>query len=259
MSIFAPSTFTEGSGLLDDVDVTFKEVRVAMFDYNGTVAVPVPALRIQMELEDGSGHEQYYSMGKASDWQPNEDGTSVVAVGKATGIASSSNAAVLLASMVNNGFPENRITDDVRCFEGMKAHMSRIAAPKRSGITKAPRADGRVFEDTVLVVGSIISLPGEKKAAPPKGKPNTATATQAKSATATAATEVVEDLDSKCTEVLMEILAENPDGVSKSMIPKLAFPKVGAMKDKNKIITRMFADDFLNNGPWTFEGGKVSL
>ena len=78
MSVLAPSSQQEGSGLLDNVDVTFAEVRVVLWDYNGKVSVPVPALKVSMELDDGIAQEQYYSLGKATDWQPNEDGTQIV-------------------------------------------------------------------------------------------------------------------------------------------------------------------------------------
>jgi hypothetical protein len=262
MSVLAPSSYVEGSGLIDDVDVTFAEVRVVSWDYNGKVAVPVPALKINMSMEDGTLHEQYYSLGKASDWQPSDDGKQIIAVGKATGLTSSSNAAQLIQSMVNCGFPEAKITEDVTCFEGLNAHMSRIPAPKRGGAPKPPREDGRVFEDTILVVGSIISFPWDKKAA--KGKPATAgTAASAKPATAkavpAAAAATTDDLDERCAEVLMEILAANPNGMKRAQIPGAAFKLVAKDPNKNKIVTRIFAEDFLSNGAWTYANGEVSM
>lgn len=263
MSVFQPKNMVEGGGLLDDVDAVIKEMRVVNWDYNGKVPVPVPALKATLEIDgvDG-GHEQYWSMGKGTDWQPSEDGFSVVAVGKATGITRSSNAGILIESMVNAGFPENKVTDDVRCFEGLKAHWTRVSAPKRAGSApKAPRADGRVFEDTILTVGSILSLPGEKKkaTAPPKAAAGSS-APKTTAAPAPAAPVAADgDLDDRCTELVMEVLAENPNGVTKSQLPGLVFKKVGKDANKNKIVTRVFQEDFLTSGAWTYEGGKVSL
>lgn len=266
MSVLAPENQQEATGLLNDVDVKFAEVRVVTWDYNGKVPSPVPALKVTMELEDGSMQDQYYSLGKATDWQPNEDGTTIVAVGKATGIANNSNSALLINSLVNAGFPENKITDDVRCFEGMVAHMSRIPAPKRGGMPKAPREDGKVYEDTVLVAETIISFPWDKKA--PAGKPKTAGAgvakpTTAKPAATTAASDEgeVNEVDTRCAEVLLEILGENPNGVGKSQLPGLALKKVGKEANKNLIVTRIFQEAFLNaeGQPWTFANGKVTM
>ena len=262
MSIFNPENFTAGTGLLDDVDVEFKEVRVSMFDYNGkALNGPVPALQVTMEVEGGEDHVQYYSMGKASDWQPSDDGCSVVAVGKATAIANNSNAAILISSLVNAGFPVNKIDDDVRCFEGLKAHMTRVPAPKRGTQPKAPREDGRVFDDTILTVGTIIALPGEKGKATPKGKPNTGTAPAATKPTTPAP--AAEDLDEVCSGLLIEILSEAGAPMAKSKIPPLALAKAKERKDKSKVVSRIFAEAFLKtgaeNGMWVYEGGQVSL
>lgn len=265
MGFLSPESFVEGGGLLDDVDVTFKQVRVKSWDYNGKVPAPVPALELTMEVEGVEGDQvQYYSIGKGTDWQPSEDGHSVVAVGKATGITSSSNAAIFIKSMVDAGFPSNKIEDDVRCFEGLKAHMTRIPAPKR-GVTPTPREDGKQFDSTILTVGSIISLPWENKgkATAPKGKPTTSPSPAGKTAatktTASAPVSSDEDIDTVCTEVLIGVLTEKGEPISKAQIPGLVLPKVKDRKDRNKIVSRVFAEDFLQNGPWTYEGGKVSL
>jgi hypothetical protein len=270
MSFLSPENQQEGTGLLSDVDVKFAEVRVVTWDYNGKVPSLVPALKVTMELEDGQMQDQYYSLGKATDWQPNEDGTQIVAVGKATGIANNSNSALLINSMVNAGFPENKITNDVRCFEGITAHVARVPAPKRGGAPKPPREDGKVYEDTVLVVETIISFPWDKKAASTAGKPKTGAAAATKAApkaapkaAAAAAAEVEDDnpIDSRCTEVLLEILGENPDGVGRSQLPGLALKKVAKEADKNAIVTRIFQEAFLNveGQPWTFAGGRVTM
>jgi hypothetical protein len=264
MSVLAPENQQESTGLLNDVDVKFAEVRVVTWDYNGKVPSPVPALKVTMELEDGNMQDQYYSLGKATDWQPNEDGTTIVAVGKATGIANNSNSALLINSLVNAGFPANKIADDVRCFEGMVAHMSRIPAPKRGGTPKPPREDGKVYEDTVLVAETIVSFPWDKKAA--AGKPKTAGAAATKPAAAkpapTAVDEGAEDeVDTRCSEVLLEILGENPNGLGKSQLPGLALKKVGKEANKNLIVTRIFQEAFLKaeGQPWTFANGKVTM
>lgn len=265
MSLFNPENFVEGSGLLDDINVLFKEARAEMFDYNGK-ATAAPCIRITMEDDDGAEHLQYFSMGKATDWQPSEDGLSVIAVGKATGIANSSNAAQLIASLVNCGFPANKITDEVTWLEGLRVHLSRVPAPKRGGLVKPPREDGRVFEDTILTVSEILQYPWDKKAAAPKGKPATGKpATGGKATTtstaAAAAPPADDDLDGQCTGILLEILGEKDGGpIKKNLIPSLAMAKVKADPNRNKIIARIFTDDFLKTeAGWSFENGAVSM
>lgn len=265
MSIFQPSKAVEGGGLLDDVDALIKEARVEIWDYNGKVAVPVPALKLTLAV-DGIDEDQlqYFSLGKATDWQPNEDGTGIVAIGKATGIVRSSNAMIFITSLVNAGFPENKIPegDTVTWLEGTKVHLSRVPAPKRGGVVKAPREDGRVFEDTVLTVSSIISFPWDKKGAKaPAGKPAAGKPATTKAPTpAPAAAEAGDDFDTRVSEVLMGIVAEHPEGLKKSTIPGLALKIVAKDADKNKVVTRIFQEDFLNlqNG-WKYENGMVTL
>lgn len=267
-SFLAPSNQQEATGLIDNVDVTFNEVRVVLWDYNGKVPNLTPALQVTMGLDDDSVQVQYYSLGKATDWQPNEDGTQIVAVGKATGIATNSNAALLINSLVNAGFPENKVTDDVRFLEGLKVHMARVPAPKRGGAPKPPREDGRVFEDTVLVAESIISFPWDKKSTTPKGKPATAGTTAGKPATAkttapaaAAQTEAGgdDDIDSRCQAFMLEILAENGNSIAKNQIPGLMLKKAAKDPDKNTMVSRAFQDAFLSAGPWEFQNGKVTL
>lgn len=264
-SMFNPENFVEGGGLLDDINVLFKETRIEMFDYNGKADAAAPCLRVTMEDDDGAEHLQYFSMGKASDWQPSEDGTTVIAVGKATGIANSSNAAQLIASIVNAGFPTNKITDDIRWLEGIRAHLSRVPAPKRGGLVKKPREDGRVFEDTILIVSEILQYPWDKK--PAKGKPAGGTAPAAgKPATAgtkapASAPPADVDIDSVCAETLLEILSEQGGGpIKKAQIAPLAMKKVKDKPYRNQVVATIFKDDFLKTqAGWTFENGEISL
>jgi hypothetical protein len=43
-------------------------------------------------------------------------------------------------------------------------------------------------------------------------------------------------------------------------LPGLVFKKIDkADPNKNKITTRVFAEDFLTAGPWMYEGGKLTM
>lgn len=259
-SMFAPSSFAVGGGLLDDVDVVVKEASIAMFDYAGTRPDAVPAILFKLGVKDGEDVDQYFTVGKSSDWMPSEDGTKLVAIGKATQLNMSSNGAIMLKSIVDAGFPEGKISDDITCFQGMEGHVMRVPAPKR-GLAKAPRADGKVYEDTILVFATITKLPWEKKAAagkaPAKGKAAPAPA---------AAEEAPEDeegevsLEDRTQAILLEILGDNPNGIKKQELPGLIFKKVGAADPQRTAMLQLaFKDEFLRSGPWSFDKGKITM
>ena len=85
-----PSSYTSG-GLIDDCDVTFKELRFALWDYDGKADADVPALRVTMETEDGESTIQYFSAGRTDHFMPTEDGLG--AVGSHTCLLYTSDAA----------------------------------------------------------------------------------------------------------------------------------------------------------------------
>ena len=254
-----PEDFTEGGGLIDDVNVTFKGVAFEMFDYQGKVSTGVPSLCIVMEDEEEDEHTQYYSMGNAQDWAPSPDGKKLVAVGSATGIRSSSNGAILLKSIVDSGFPTDKIDDDITVFEGMKCHVIRIPAPKRAGIKTKKRDDGKEYEKTILVVDEIISFPWDKakpKGAP-KGKKGT---TKSKKATKAKTSESTEDLTGKAKETVLGVVLEAGE-VDKKVLPTKVFQVLKNDPDRNAIAKMVFDDDFLSNGDWEYdqESGTLSM
>lgn len=249
-ALLKPGSFVEGGGLISDVDVVFQEVKFAMWDYNGSIPVANPAVMVKMTEEDGTEHVQYWSAGQSKDWVASDDGKKLVAVGNASGINSSSNAGILLTSIINAGFPEDRVTDDIGVFQGMKCHVIRQAAPKRN-VVKQPRADGRVYEDTVLIVSKINQLPWEKKGA--------ATKTAAgKAATPTAVENDGDAIAAKATDVVMEILTAEGKGIPKQQLVTKVFQAAKSDPDRNKLVQMVHKDEFLSNGPWAYSGGVVS-
>lgn len=259
MSLLNPKGFSEGGGLLDDINATVKEARFEIFDYQGK-GTAAPSMRFTLALEDGSDVTQNWSCGKATDWQPSEDGKTLVAIGRATALNRQSNIALLLESIVNSGFPEDKIGDEITVFEGMEAHFIRVPAPERKGIAKRTDAQGNVIEQTILTVDKINKLPWEKKAAAPKGAAKAAAA-PAKGAPAKAAPAAAAagDLTEVASNAIVEILAENPEGIAKAQLPALLFKKLATHPQKAQVLQVAFKDDFLSSGSWTYEGGKLSL
>jgi hypothetical protein len=248
------SDMVEGGGLLDDVEATITNIRFALWDYGGRVADQIPAVEVELETDNGEKATQYWSAGKSKDWVPSADGRRLEPIGNAKGINVSSNAGILLTSIVNAGFPEDKIGDDISVFEGMVAHFIRVPAPKRSGLAKAPRADGRDFgEATILTVDKIVKLPWEK------GKVARGGATSKASGAGARAPEQAQDLTTKATETAMAILADNPGGIPKAKLATTVFQSLKDDPDRNAIVQIVYKDDFLSAGPWKFEKGVVSL
>ncbi len=249
-----PSGFVEGAGLLDNVDVKFKKVRFEMFDYGGKSISAVPALKIEMEQEDGSSAEQYFSAGSAADWSPSKDGTKLVSVGNARGINKGCNMAILINSIIEAGFPEDKITDDCTVFEGMEVHVIRVKAPERKGIVKQPRADGKEYEQTNLVVDAIHKLPWETKKGGSKGT------SKASTGASNEESEGEESFEDKMFGIVLGVLSDAGDKpIDKKALSQKVFVAMKGDADRNKGAQMAFNDEFLSSGPWDFDGEKVKL
>lgn len=250
-----PDDFQEGGGLVDDVDVVMKECRFEMFDYQGSVPEPVPSLKVLMTDDDGNDIDQYYSMGSAKDWIPSEDGKQLMSVGTATGIRASSNGGIFIKSLIDAGFPVDKMGSDISSIDGLKAHVIRVPAPKRSGIKQSAKQKEREEKygpPTLLVVGEVISLPWEKTK--PKGAP----AGKKASAKAEAAPDQGDDVSEAAINAIMEILSENGTAAKKELPAKL-FQSLKEDPNRNEIIKLAFDDNFLASGPWTYDDGVLVM
>ena len=255
-----PEDFAAGGGLIDDVDVVLVSCLFDMFDYNGTVQPGVPSLRLELEAGMDENIIQFYSMGNANDWLPSDDGSQLVAVGKAANIRLTSNGGILLKSMIDAGFPAEKLTDDITILDGMEVHMIRVPAPERPGLKNKKE---KKFEDTLLIVSEIKTLPWEKKAAKAttKAKPVGApAAAKAKKETAKAKPEVAEEGDDAVSDAavaaVLAILAEEGT-ITKKALPGKIFQTEKENPDRNAIVKLVFDDEFLGAGPWEYEDGVL--
>lgn len=257
-ALLQPSSFTQG-GLIDDIDVTIQSSRFELYDYDGKVQSPTLALHLSLVDDDGLVSEQYYSAGDPKFFVPSKDGKEAVPVGSKTTLSAGSNAAMFLVSLVNAGYPEDQMGSDVSVFEGMKVHVGRVAQPKRSGIIKGGDDNGR--EKTVLCVTKIISMPGQA----PVSKGKAATPKAAGKAAAPAQQSLPDggdDLDATLTEVVMEALGEAGGTIAKKAIAQVVFKAAafsGDAKARAAATKRVFSDEFLTAGPWSFDGTNITM
>jgi len=235
-----PETFTEGGGLLDDVDATIKEANYEMFTYPNT-SISAPALKVVLTDDDGQDHTQHYTCGDSKNMAPSGDGTKLIPLGKSKSLSKDSNPAMLMPSLLEAGFPTSSLNgSDCTVLVGIKAHWLRKPVPK-----KKPNDKDR----SVLCATEVISLPGEK------GKAKKTTA----KATAAAATSDGDDFASDARTLVMEVLATNGSIDKKALLAQVT--KLGAdrrMKVRN--IIPLITDDFLGSDEavWNFDGNTIS-
>lgn len=256
-----PEDHIEGGGLIDDVDVEITEARFDMFDYNGKAA-PAPALRVEMVTEEDEKDIQYYSVGNAASWAPSDDGSQIMAIGKDTALRMTTNCGILLKSLIDAGFPGDKLGDDISILDGLKCHVLRIPAPKRSGLNTVPAAEGeKKFEKTILIVSEILTLPWEKAAKKKASKKSSGGgAAKKKAATKKAVpAEDEADLNESATEAIMGLLAENDGSITKKELAGKLFQSLKGDSNQGAIVKLGFNDEFLSEGPWDYEDGTLTM
>lgn len=236
-------------GLIDDQDVTFTGLSFTIWDYEGKSNMRVPALKLEMEDGDGNPHVQYYSAGDLKNWEPDEDGLSLKKVGSQSAISQSSNTGQFLASLVNSGFPEDKLEGDVSVAVGVKAHVLRAAQLERPGIDTA-KSDRKL---TILLVSKVISTPFDEK----KGKGKTKT----KGTAAAASVSGSDEIKTKATDVVLQILTEVGGTIQKSKLSQAVFKKLVGDDDRNDVVKMAFNESFLggDDTPWNYNGVEISL
>lgn len=261
-----PSEMKHGTGLINDVDVTVREARWVSWDYQGKIQTPVLAMGITFVTDDGEEHDQYFSAGNDAlkSFVPSKDGKTTVAVKEGGGLNDNSTLALFMVSLVEAGFPEDKLGDDATALEGLYCHIVRKPQPKREGIAKQ---EGQ-REQTYIAVEKIHSLPWEKKVSKPGGvaakksvvgKP-AAAAAAGKTNGAAAPTDDSE-LDAKAMGAVMDAAMGNGGSIAKSGLSQAIFKALVKDPDRNKVVTLAFKDEFLaaEGRPWTYDGTTVAV
>lgn len=261
-----PDSATHG-GLIDDIDVEITDAQTALYDYGGqSDSGEVPVLAVEFTDVNGKAEIQYYSLGKAEDWAPTEDGSGFVALSGKTGFNDSTNIMRFFKSLVEQGFPSDKLDEgDVKVLIGLKAHVNQTVV-ERTGLVRTGKNAARPPQ--VLLVTKIHHLPGAKGTAPVKAAAGTKAAGGKANGAAAAATTTAsagDDIDAKVTEVLQAALMENSP-IAKKDIGKLVFQALTAEKlptaQVNKHVMRSGAADFLKSLAEIgigFDGKELSL
>jgi len=265
------------SSLIDDIDIEVIRARFVLYDFEGKSDGEKTCLCLTMKDLDGNEHPSYYSAGDPQYFVPSEDpknedlnGIDLVAVGEKKIINGSTNCAVFITSLFNAGFPEDLMEQgDVRVLEGLKAHVNRVAQPKRNNL---PKKDGQKADPTVLVVTSILALPGESKpvtktaaktaaTTKPNGAAKPAAKATAQTASPSSGAEVDQDLLTELTGEIIGLFAEKGATEMKRVdITKGLFSSIDKTNpNRNKLIQLAGQEPYLKAiEGFTFDGSKLS-
>jgi len=270
-----PEDAVSGSGgLLDDANATIETCRAALWDYNGKIPSPVVAMAVTFQPDpDPEGGVQpkvvqYYSAGDPKNFVPSQDGHKFVPVGDATGLNDNCNAMAFIISMLNavNGFPADKLSDDLSVFDGVKVYVKRMPQPKRPGLVKAADQKG---DGKILLVQKILSFPWDSQGAVPKKAGKAAgpkvvqgpgpVASQAAAAGALTPTGLVE----KGVSTMLGILSGKGGSITKAQIAQEAFKVLQKDPDRNELMKMLYSDAFLKGAhgevPWEFDGTTITM
>jgi len=238
-----PSTFVEGGAVPVDKNLLWKENRFALFDYtkkDGTVVATTMALRVTYVDDDGTEYVQHYSASDPERFLPSKDGKKMVPQGAAQIPTKSSNFYLLMNALINAGFPEDRIDDDISCLDGLKTFNIGMPEPKRVGLKREEAAEG-ARERVISVPSKIINLPWEKG-----------------SKTAAAGKKAPES-DTDSSDEAMKIVANLLEKADSATRQNVATTAIRAKKPA--VAKYVFTDDFqvaLLSGGYSIDGDTIT-
>jgi hypothetical protein len=244
-----PDDAGAGGLAIDDVDCTIQECRfVDDFDYGGKVS-PMPlSLRVTFSSEAFAEPQvQHFSAGSLDRFVPSDDGlVAEPAEGQDQDILliKTTNALLFITSLTDNGFPKDKIADEVDVFEGTDVHVRQIPRPKMRGIDKEGGP-----EKTILAVTKIHKLPWEKKGKGKKG------GKAKKEETVEASAEISE----KALEVVMAAVSASDNGILKKDLLVEVFKAMAKDEDRTAVVNLIKKGDFLSEGPWTYDEDTETL
>lgn len=253
-----PSDFVEGGAVPVDRNLLWEKCRFALFNYtkkDGTVVATTTSAEIHYKDDDGQEFVQNYSVGDPERFMPSADGKTLVATGAAQALSKSSNFYLLLNALINAGFPENKLSEDISSLDGLYTYNIGLPEPKRAGLARAV-AEGETARERVISVPSqILRLPWGKKGGKATAKPGTKAAK---------ATETEDEGGSDISAKALDFVAKHLDGDGNTTRQKLAtsvFKDLARDPDKDAIASFIFKPEFgaaLLQGGYTIVGENIS-
>jgi len=225
----------------DGVEVLIKQVKAVVFKYtdkSGRSMAEAPGALFTMTAGDDD-RDQFYSSGGADAFKPSKDGKSLEPVGTRTSISEDSNLGKFIISLVEGGFPEDVLDDDLTVFEGVRF----------TGIQVPDPTDKKPDRTALRCDANSVKLPAKKGRGGKKGA-------------AKAAAPADSSVDDEATGIILTLIAENDNSLPKKEIMRKAG---GLLKElpatsKNAVMKLILSDKFLGaiDGV-TYEDGILSM
>lgn len=244
----------DASGLIDNVRATIADVKVDYFTANSGEKFVNVDVTYKATDRDFTEH---YMLGRGDEWAPNAAKTGAIPLREGGRIWNKSDVFKLIKSLVDAGFPKNRVGTDLSVFKGTDVHLSRVV---QEGATYKNK-EGKEVTRTTLLVTRIYGLPGEKAG----GKAAVASKTAA--APAASATPDTSQ-DDYAMDVLVRALSDPKAGGSLPLaqIPQAAFILI--TRDKKAAVRQVvqarlqdeaFLAGLVEQGLIAFDGKTVTL
>lgn len=236
-----PDTFSEGTGLFDDVDGTVKAVLFTKEPPSESYETEGNPLFAEVSiLLDGDGNEtertvsQSYSLGGKSgdNFTIADGGTGLIPENDHATVNKSTKWGIFVEALKKEGVTPSILDGgDMAALVGLYAHFNRTADKERKGLKNTRTSK---FPLTTLVVTKIHALPGGKAA----GKASTAAATPA-------AVDGEETLDGACDRFLLDVLIAKDGKVQRSQLALLASKAAQGHPRRLEISKRMADEAYL--------------
>jgi len=252
-----PENAVEGGGkLINDADVT-----IIGADYTDEWQYPNSdtfafGFLLTMETDEPWGddelteHTQFYSAGQGDKFTITNKGRSLEPTSGATGLGKGCRANLFFTSLIEAGFPADKIENDTSLMLGTVMHVQRLPLPK--GAFGGGKDDsGR--EKTYLACTQVISHPHQPNS------PRTAKAIKK-------ATKKSVKVDSggnsdDPTKMVMGILSNAGGTLEIPAFYQLVFDALESNPNRNTVIKQMGASDneFLSEGPWNYDAESNTI
>jgi len=237
-SLMPKDYIDSGGAVPEDEDVVITAAEWVAHTFDAEKYDPSLFLCLNLEREgDDNSSVQYLSGGSLDYFKPMNGGTGIEALGSAVSLRASTKAARFLDSLVNSGFPEAKLGNDISSIISTKCHVA-------SQPHKSPKKD-----DTVLLVENVITHPfmrggkSTKKATPKQATPGG-------------------DQGATTTLVTKILTATKEGSISVGDLYQQIFEE---LKDDSETRTEVIAtvsdneNQFLTDGPWKFDGETLSM
>jgi hypothetical protein len=253
----APSDAISGGGAPDNVDSTIVSMSAVTWDYDGRFE-PSAFLAVQFKDDDGTEHDQKYSAGDLSKIVPADDGSCFYPAegSSATGLNNNCNAYLFLGSLVDQGFPEDKLRDEgFQTAVGTRGHLNAIAPKKkREGLEGGNKP--------ISVFTKIHSMPWEKKAAG-KAAPasrSTTGASPKNTASVQSTNGSGDDLNDEAIEAVVAALAKADGPIEVKRLGMAAFQAAPKAAHRKELIKYVVQNDFLEqaDAPWVIDGEFIT-